>query len=113
MSLFFGRGNGGKEARETKSAGYQDLELQSAEDVTILLEYFDLLQNEFGFEMVDSYHADWEQENPFGSYLMDGYWSVAFVATRMDAGRELESVFTDHVPCDLTMYGDDGEINLS
>lgn len=112
MSLFFGRGNGGSEAKEGKNAGYQEVNLKNAEDASILLEYFDLLQDEFGFEVVDSYHADWEQENPFGDYLMGGYWSVAFVATRMDAGRELED-FGNDTPCDLCVYGAEGEVNLT
>lgn len=112
MGLFFGRRSSTKEAEEGDQAGYQDVILKDASEVSILLEYFDLLQTEFGFEMVDSYHADWSLVNPFDYYLMDGYWSVAFASTKMDAGLELESVFGDDVPCDITIYGDDGEVNL-
>lgn len=113
MGLFFGRRSSTDEAEEGSSVGYQDVVLKDASEVSILLEYFDLLQNEFGFEMVDSYHADWSLVNPFDSYLMGGYWSVAFVSTRMDAGLELESVFGNEVPCDLAIYGDKGEVNLN
>lgn len=111
MGLFFGRRGSTEEAEESGTAGWQDVILQDASEVSILLEYFDLLQNRFGFEMVDSYHADWEQENPFGSDLMGGYWSVAFVATRMDAGLELKD-FGNDTPCDLYVYGAKGEVNL-
>ena len=111
LGLFFGRRGSTEEAEEGSSTGWQEVNLKDASEVTILLEYFDLLQNEFGFEMVASYHADWALENPFDSYLMDGYWSVAFAATRMDAGLELEDFGTD-TPCDLYLYGDNGEVRL-
>ncbi len=111
MGLFFGRRGSTEEAEEGSTTGWQHVVLQDASEVSILLEYFDLLQNEFGFEMVDSYHADWELENPFDSYLMSGYWSVAFVSTRMDAGLELED-FGNDTPCDLYIYGAKGKVNL-
>ena len=111
MGLFFGRGRAQDEAEEGDTAGYQDMDLEGEEDAVILLEYFRLLQDEFGFELVDSYHLDWEQENPFGDNLLGGYWSVAFAATRMDAGRELED-FGNDTPCDLYVYGAKGEATL-
>jgi len=111
MGLFFGRGRAHDEAEEGSTAGYQDVEMISEEDAVILLEYFRLLQDEFGFELVDSYHIDWEQGNPFGDNLMGGYWSAAFVATRMDAGKELED-FGNDTPCDLYVYGSKGDATL-
>lgn len=101
MGLFFGRRESTEEAEEwTGVAGYEYVVLQGEEELGILLEYFDLLQTEFGFEMVNSYHMDWEQENPFGPYVPDGLWSVAFRTTRMDAGLELKAA-GNNAPCDL------------
>ena len=111
MGSFFGRERAYDEAEEGTTAGYQTVVLKSKEDAVILLEYFQLLQDEFDFELVDSYHIDWEQENPFGDYLMGGYWSAAFVATRMDAGKELED-FGNDTPCDLYVYGAKDEVTL-
>jgi len=111
MGLFFGRDRAYDEAEEGSTAGYQDVALEGEADAIILLEYFRLLQDEFGFELVDSYHLDWEQEDPFGDNLMGGYWSVAFAATRMDAGRELED-FGNDTPCDLYVYGAKGKATL-
>lgn len=111
MALFVGRRPSSKEAVEKETKGYQYLELESEEDGTALLEYFALLQKEFGFELSDSYNMDWNEENPFGKELTKGFWSVGFIATQMDAGQELTCFATD-TPCDICVYGAEGEVTL-
>lgn len=112
MALFFGRRSSSEEAVEKSDFGFQIIQLESEEEGKILLQYFEILQNLFGFKRTTSYNMNWNENNPFGSKLVEGYWAVGFTFTPENIGQEL-SCFGSKEPCDLFVYGGKNTVVLN
>lgn len=89
---------------------YRNIKL-TEEDRTAVLEYIDLLINEFDYEIVGSYHFDPSASDPFGGYFLDGTWEVCLGLSTVDTGRE-EKGQEAKVPCDIDLYCKKGELKM-
>ncbi len=68
------------------------------DDLPMLQDYIDLLINEFGYEIVDSYDAE---------YGKDRFWSVGLKNTRVETNHKVDVQYLDDVPCDICLWGSD------
>lgn len=75
----------------------------SADDRSAVLEYIDLLINEFGYEIVGTSQFDYSADDPFCGYFTNGVWEVCLGLTTVDTGRELRGQKITE-PCDIDLY---------
>ena len=111
MGLFFGR-EYVKQAEESFDRGTQYVSLTMDGAADIMLEYINLLVEEFEFEIVGGESFDLTQEDPFCGQFDTGRWSVAMVSHRINAGREQKCVYSGE-SCDLYVRGYEQEGLLS
>lgn len=76
-----------------------------------MLEYIELLTNEFGYEIVGNYHFDPTAGDPFDGCFLDGSWEVCLGLSTVDTGREMQGYVTD-VSCDINLYCKKGELKV-
>jgi len=104
IASFFGRRI--EEWEET----YRNIKL-TEEDRIAVLEYIDLLINEFDYEIVGGYFFDPSADDPFGGYFLDGTWEVCLGLATVDTGRE-ECGQEVKVPCDIDLYCKKGNLKM-
>jgi len=83
----------------------------SADDRSAVLEYIDLLINEFGYEIVATSQFDYSADDPFCGYFTNGVWEVCLGLTTVDTGRELRGQKITE-PCDIDLYYRKGALEV-
>ena len=104
IASFFGR------RIDTWNETYRNVVL-TEEERTAVLEYIDLLINEFNYEIVGGYHFDPSAADPFDGHFLSGTWEVCLGLATVDTGREQNGRETD-VSCDIDLYCKKGELKM-
>ncbi len=89
---------------------YRRVELVE-EDRTAVLEYINLLINEFDYEITETYKFEPNADNPFGKEFLDGYWEVYLSLSTVDTGRDETGYLTDQ-PCDIVLCGKKDKLHV-
>lgn len=97
MGTFFARQRNATRSLE-KEDGFQKVYIDNETDQELVLEYINLLISDaYGFQICNDF--DLSLEDPFQGEFSEK-WSVAFVSTRMDAGKRITNNI-DRLPCDV------------
>lgn len=80
-------------------------------DSDAVVEYVNLLVNEFGYEIVGTYHFDAVAADPFDGAFLDGTWEICLGLATVDTGREEDGQVVD-AACDIDLYCKNGELKM-
>lgn len=89
---------------------YRRIALTEIND-TAVLDYINLLIDEFGYEIVDTYQFEYGADDPFGGHFPDGSWEVCLGLAAIDTGRETRGQHVN-ADCDISLSANKGKLKL-